>query len=269
MVLHQAGAPGRLRADGRLRDLVRLDERGERHLRVDRDALALGQAHHEVGPPGAVLGRAADLQVEVDAVRQAGALHQAAQLDLAPRAAHRVVPERGGERLRGVPHLVGGGAGGEQLLLDGAVLGGALLLELVDLALHRAQRLLHGGERREHAGLLLLPPPAVLRLGGARGPVLLRPSLGGTELTLQPVDRRLVRRELGAQVRRDRLALGAGAQQVGLVPSGDHRRVLPPARACGTEQGSDQESDDESADREQCFHAWMARASAAPAARVG
>ena len=150
----------------------------------------------------------------------------------------------------------------EQLLLERAVLRGALLLELVDLALHGPQGLLHRRERGEHAALLLLAAAALLRLGGAGQPLLLRAALGGTELALQAVDGRLVRGQLGAEVAGDPLALRPGAEQVGLVAPGD-RRVLhgpSPAGEHGAEQHPDEDADEQSGEREQSFHARMVAA---------
>ena len=92
--------------------LLRVEERLERHFRVDDDALAERQADDHVGAQASGVGPQARLLLEVAAVQHAGELDDPAQLHLAPAPAHRGRPQRARQRVRG-------GAEGGNLLAAG------------------------------------------------------------------------------------------------------------------------------------------------------
>ena len=76
-----------LLADCVIGGLVGLEVRRQRDLRVDDDALAANQAHHQIRTEHAVRRGDAGLLVEVAPVGHAGVLDASLQLKLAPPAA--------------------------------------------------------------------------------------------------------------------------------------------------------------------------------------
>ena len=139
---------------------------GIRHLRVDGDGFAAGQMHHHVGALVAAVGIFDHhLRVEIDMFEQPGRFNDIAQLRLAPRAAHLVIAQRGGQRVRLLvePRLLFTQA--LELFAERAHFLLAPLLDLRDLGLQGVQVLLHRGQRFDDAALLL----QALGLFGALG----------------------------------------------------------------------------------------------------
>ena len=81
-----------------VRRLAGVEVGGERHLGVDDDDLAAGQADDHVGAQPAVVGGGGHLLVEVAVRKHPGELDDPLQLDLAPASAHVGRPQRGHER---------------------------------------------------------------------------------------------------------------------------------------------------------------------------
>ena len=91
---------------GRVVGPGQVEERGERGLGVDGDRAPAGERHDQVGAQAPVLD--ADLLGEVAVVDQAGQLDGAAQVQLAPLAAHLRLAQRGGQGAASPPQDVGG-----------------------------------------------------------------------------------------------------------------------------------------------------------------
>ena len=176
MGLEQLVAAGQVLDGGGLRDLAGTLVIRIRHLGIDRNRFAAGQMHHHIGALDVAV-RIGDhhLRIEIHMLQQAGRFHDIAQLRLAPRATHLVVSQRGRQcaGLLVQPGLLLPQAA--QLLAQRAQLLLAPLLDLGDLLLQGIQILLHRGQRRQHLalfvqGLRLFGPSA---LGLRRGTVLL------------------------------------------------------------------------------------------------
>jgi hypothetical protein len=148
--------------------------RVQRRLRVHHDVPAAVELHHQVGALPAVVGADRDLLGEVAVLEHAGRLHHAAQLLLAPPAAHRRRAQRGDE-LGGLgPHrggrLVHVGQLGAQL----RVRVDPVALEVGDLALIPLEGFVQWRHGSGH-GLLRLGR----RLERERPHRLLEPGLAG------------------------------------------------------------------------------------------
>ena len=150
VVCDQGGAARGIRTTGGGRNMARFEVGGERHFRVDGDALAAGETDDHVGTAGSRIGDDARLHVEIDALEEPCSLHHAAQLCLAPHAADAVGSERRCQRLCGAAQALLGFCCGSQLLAQCAELQSALLFEFSDLALHRFELVAHRCEGHEH-----------------------------------------------------------------------------------------------------------------------
>ena len=129
-----------------------LEEGHHGRLGVDDEVLAPGELDHDVGAHLApVPAHAAHLLVEVAPGQQAGVLEHAAQLHLAPRAAHRRGVEGAGEALRLAVERRGRGLHLGDGPLERRELVGAVALERADLLLDPAERV---AQRREGGGRL-------------------------------------------------------------------------------------------------------------------
>ncbi len=137
------------------RGLARLEERGQRRLRVDHDVLAAGQVHDEVGThAGAVRGGRRRLRGEVDPRQHAGVLDDPTQLDLAPGAAGGGGAQRAGQSRRLRAQRLTGGADGLDLLAEPGVLLQPVALERAHLVLDARQGARERGERRDELSVL-------------------------------------------------------------------------------------------------------------------
>ena len=207
-VRREPGRPGRL-----VPGLGRLQEAGERDLRVDHHVLAAGQVHDEVGAEQAVHGAAGRLLGEVAVLQHAGGFHHPAQLQLAPAPAD-LRRAQGGDELRGLrTQLLGGLAHGGDLLQQGRVRALAAALDLADLRLDLAERLL---DRPDQALDRLL---ALVQVAAGLGGRLLQPGLG------QPDERLVVAGQRLAGQRRERVPQPLLAGPLG-VQGGRRRRGL-------------------------------------------
>ena len=119
-----------------------LEVGGQRHLGVDDDRAAAGQAHDEVGPQRRAVGGAQRLLLgEVAALEHAGVLDAAPQLHLAPHAARLRLAQRVDERGRLAAELLGGAADAADLLAQLGLRAGALDLEPAQLHLDEVELL--------------------------------------------------------------------------------------------------------------------------------
>src|SRR5207237_987552 len=126
------------------RRLDRLQIGLERDLRVEEDRLLAGQADRDVGPQDAI-GKLRDgLLVEVDVGAQPREFEGPAQLRLAPAAALRRRPQRGGQPRGLVAQLLLLGGEGAHLLGEPRRGDVARLLQLADLLVYPAERFFHG-----------------------------------------------------------------------------------------------------------------------------
>jgi hypothetical protein len=131
---------GRAQRRARVRlGLLGGEEGVERDLGVDDHELAARQAHENVWTQAAVVGVHRGLGSEVAVLDHAGHLDDVAQLDLAPRAAGRRASQRRAEAPGLLGQTVHAGQQRAQRLAEASVGLAALLLELVDLALHLAE----------------------------------------------------------------------------------------------------------------------------------
>ena len=178
----EPGRPGRL-----VPGLGRLQEAGERDLRVDHDVLAAGQVDDQVGAEQAVHGAAGRLLGEVAVLQHAGGLDHPAQLQLAPAPAD-LRRAQGGDELRGLrTQLLGGLAHRRDLLQQGRVRALAAALDLADLRLDLAERL---PQRPDQALDRLL---ALVQVAAGLGGRLLEPGLGQPDERLVVAGQRLAR----------------------------------------------------------------------------
>jgi hypothetical protein len=142
--------------------LYRLDVAGERDLRVDDHLAPVGEGDDQIGPDtGAGVVGAGGLLDEVAVLDQAGDLHDAAQLHLAPTPAHVRRAQRGDQRRGLVLELGRGLPDGAHLLAQLTVGGGAGALHAGQQPVQVVQRLVHRvepgllgpapGQQRDHA----------------------------------------------------------------------------------------------------------------------
>src|SRR5258707_8305514 len=210
----------------------RLEVRLPRHLRVDDDLLPARQLHDQVGAEPAVLGRDVRLRDEVDVLEHPGHLDDAAQLHLAPAAAHvRAVAQRADEVARFAPQLLLRLHQLTHLLGERRVRALARDLELLQLHVHLLERLL---QRRDEVldRLLLLAELRGRELEERL--IVLAQRIGGERVEARPlvVLRALEERgprALVPELDLERAALRAqdepgagGAQQQADEESGDH-----------------------------------------------
>ncbi len=148
---HLAGVPGEVVvALGVVGGRGRVEERVERHLRVDHDVAAPGQVHDQVGALGAVVE--AHLLGEVAAVHQPGQLDGAAQVQLAPAAAHLRAAQRGRQLVGLAAQAVGRAAYVVDLLVQLALPGDPGVLEVAQGVVETVEPLEHLGVPRLAAG---------------------------------------------------------------------------------------------------------------------
>src|SRR5664280_2202290 len=145
----------------RLRCLLRVEERAERHLGIHVHELALGEHHLHVGPDHAVIGRRGLLLHEVAVLDHAGQLDDPLELQLAPRPTYLRLAKRRRQGVRLTPHLVAGQLHRTNLLSQLRGDGHPLLLDLGQSRLEPVQAHLH----RRHDLLSRLEP----LLGGCVG----------------------------------------------------------------------------------------------------
>ena len=111
-----------------------VEERVERHLRVDHHPTPADQLDDEVGALDAVVASdRVGLLGEVAPVDQPGQLDGAAQVHLAPAAADLRLAQRRRQRLGLAPQRVGGRPHVEDLLAELPLPGGALVVEVAHL----------------------------------------------------------------------------------------------------------------------------------------
>ena len=120
-----------------------VEERRERRLGVDGDGAPAGEGHHEVRPQPTVVH--ADLLGEVAVVHQAGQLDGAAQVQLAPLAAHLRLAQRGGEGGGLAPQGLGGQPHVGDLLVQLGLPGDPVVGEVAELVLQPLEAVLHHG----------------------------------------------------------------------------------------------------------------------------
>ena len=118
-----------------------VEERSERGLGVDGDGASAGQRDDEVGPQPPVVE--ADLLGEVAVVDETGQLHGAAQVQLAPLAAHLRLAQRRGEGGRLSTQRLGRATHVGHLLVQLGLPGDPVVGQVAELVLQPLETVLH------------------------------------------------------------------------------------------------------------------------------
>ena len=205
------------------RNRARLEVGIQGDLRVDGDRLLAGQAHDHIGSAGAGIGVHGCLQVEVDVSREPGCLDDASQLRLSPDAAGAPRTQCARERLRGRSQLLVGFVRPSQLLGESAELVVPVPFQLIDLALHGLQSLVHRRKGAENRLLSALAIVARREVGSRLGRQLPIQQLLVIELRLHPLPRGVRGGDLGAQVGDLRVRTRRGSRPAG-GPAGQKAR---------------------------------------------